>query len=877
MAWLGDWAKRIEITVDNTNIDSDLTHFPVPIILGASVGQDDDDVSCIFDELSSDANRKKIAVTKADGTTQIYVEIELWDDANEKAVLWVSKSDLTLNSSSTTTLYIYYDSEQSDNTSYVGDVGSTPAENVWSSNFSLNYNLAQDPSGGASCIKDSTSNGNDATPTGFVAGDLVDALIGKGLNIDAGNDKLETDSLETITGKFYFSLFINMDSWGDEESLFGTDDYKDGRVAFWGDSRIEVTRAGNVITKLDWSTPVFPTDAWEVLTITRDASNTISAWVGATKVATGAGSGNIGFQRLFRGPDNSAWEGLKDAIVGSVLLWNGEIASDAWIKANVYARKDDLLTFGAEEGGKTTHDLSLDLGAYYQHLENLKSMLRAHDGTELRDLATILRAHDGTEFRDLKMLLWAVNAANVFEHLSAITGSGSPNYLSEPRGIVVEGNYAYVASFDNDALTIFDISDPVNPAHVGAITGQGSPNYLYGASCIAKQGDYVYIASYHDDALTIFDVSNPTNPVLAGSFIETPDPYYLQNAVAIAVAGSYAYVLSQAHAALSIWDISDPEAISYMGAIAGSGAPNYLGQACNVVVSGDYAYVVSTSDNALTIFDISDPTEPVHVGAITGAGAPNYLGYPMDLAVSGNYAYVICSQSLGVGDNALTIFDVSNPASPTHVGEYAEPAYPTPPVYLKQPRGLKLYGNYAYIACYGGTFSVINVTNPAAPVHADTIEGSGSPYYLGWAKAIDVQDGIACIVAETSSALTIFNVSKFTGISAYQKFDYMRMVLEVLAVDPSVFRDLIMNLEAWGVHIDNFKALLEAARDKYKDLTMLLEATDGTLLKNLTMLLEATDGTVFNNFVLQLQCIAATPVFRSVTAHRVSSVAHEVV
>ena len=104
----------------------------------------------------------------------------------------------------------------------------------------------------------------------------------------------------------------------------------------------------------------------------------------------------------------------------------------------------------------------------------------------------------------------------------------------------------------------------------------------------------------------------------------------------------------------------------------------------------------------------------------------------------------------------------------------------------------------------------------------------------------------------------------------------MRMALEVLAVDPSEFRDLIMNLEAWGVQIDAFNVLLEAARDKYKDLTMLLEATDGTLLKNLTMLLEATDGTVFNDFVLQLQCVAAMPVFRSVTAHRVSSVVHEI-
>jgi hypothetical protein len=60
MAWLSDWSKRVEITVSNTNIDSNLTHFPLLLTLGTSVGTGDNDVSCIFDELTSDENRKKI-------------------------------------------------------------------------------------------------------------------------------------------------------------------------------------------------------------------------------------------------------------------------------------------------------------------------------------------------------------------------------------------------------------------------------------------------------------------------------------------------------------------------------------------------------------------------------------------------------------------------------------------------------------------------------------------------------------------------------------------------------------------------------------------------------------------------------------------------
>ena len=86
MAWLANWDKRIKITADKDVVDANLSHFPLTIRLGTAVGIGDVDVSCVFDELTSNDNRKKIAVTKTDGETQLYVEIEQWDDANEKAV-----------------------------------------------------------------------------------------------------------------------------------------------------------------------------------------------------------------------------------------------------------------------------------------------------------------------------------------------------------------------------------------------------------------------------------------------------------------------------------------------------------------------------------------------------------------------------------------------------------------------------------------------------------------------------------------------------------------------------------------------------------------------------------------------------------------------
>lgn len=133
--WLGTWANRIEISIDYTNkIGGSVTWLPIAIIIEAGLaGVGDKDVSCIFDELQSDANRFKIAVTKSDGWNELYVEVERWDDAGENAVLHVSRDGWTIDAD--TSVFIYYDSAQDDNTDYVGDLGSRPE--VWNDNFKM--------------------------------------------------------------------------------------------------------------------------------------------------------------------------------------------------------------------------------------------------------------------------------------------------------------------------------------------------------------------------------------------------------------------------------------------------------------------------------------------------------------------------------------------------------------------------------------------------------------------------------------------------------------------------------------------------------------------------------------------------------------------
>ena len=212
-SWLSGYSKRIKLTVDNTNVDDTLSDFPVLVKISNSSGISSTDVTSVFTELGSDANRKKIAVTISDGETQCYVEIERFDYSNSVAELWIKVP--SISSGATTDLYLYYDSSKSDNTTYIGDTGDTPAQSVWDSNFKLVMHMAQDPNGDvADAIKDSTSNVNHGTPGGaMTSADLVDGKVGKAVDFDGGDDFIKTGGwFDLSNNDFSLSAIIKLNT-----------------------------------------------------------------------------------------------------------------------------------------------------------------------------------------------------------------------------------------------------------------------------------------------------------------------------------------------------------------------------------------------------------------------------------------------------------------------------------------------------------------------------------------------------------------------------------------------------------------------------------------------------------------------------------------
>jgi len=495
MAWLGTWAKRIELTIADTNVDSDLSNFPVLVYLSAASGQGDVDVSCVFDELASDANRKKIAVTTSNGTTQCYVEIERWDNANEKAWLWVKVPSILASGGAT--LYLYYDSSQDDNTTYVGDTTDAAAQSVWDSDFVAVYHMAQDPNGdGAGAIKDSTSNGYHGTPSGsMTTADLVDGLIGKGIEFDGTDDCVDigdTDLLDGVTGATWevvaktttgevdrvlvsrWATDVQFRLWMDE----GNDKWQ--AIAYTDNATQLIVQPGLIAPDDDWQyiAAIFDdTDLYLYVDLGDGGSDTDVGAADGLKTSAG-GSIIIGATQT---PDKHF-----DNIICEIRI-SKTARSAAWIKATYYSNTDAIVTFGEEETAEQTfiEDASLDLSVYGRQVDDFQSFLRAHDGIELHDLqaalevfglskedfpASLIAAHQSTDDLGTGFEAWATKyreLAGVFdakgqrvENLPSQFWTAKAgcrdlaSYLEVVDGTIMRNLSAYLAA--SDGLSVRD-------------------------------------------------------------------------------------------------------------------------------------------------------------------------------------------------------------------------------------------------------------------------------------------------------------------------------------------------------------------------------------------------------------------------------------
>ena len=350
--WLSGWKKRIKLSIDHDDIDDILNDFPILLHLSASCGRNSDDVSCVFDELTSDANRKKIAVAK--GATQCYVEIEKWDDDNEEAWLWVKVPSIA--SDTDTDLYLYYDADHADNDSYVGDTNDAVAENVWDANFKAVYHMADGAD--TSHIYDSTGNDNDGTKKGAAepavttSGEIADAQEFDGTDdyVDCGNDS----SLDFTSEDFTIGMWVKPGLSGDSYKGLFYRGYPAGDGYFFrihSNGRIFFYTAQSGATQDSYSAiGVLTADETVHLVVTRSGA-VAKIYKNASVLTLDYDASHVDPATCSRtvkiGADDSTYLPY-DGLIDEVRVYNRALLP-AEIKTSYESERDDLLDWGSEE------------------------------------------------------------------------------------------------------------------------------------------------------------------------------------------------------------------------------------------------------------------------------------------------------------------------------------------------------------------------------------------------------------------------------------------------------------------------------------------------------------------------------------------------
>ncbi|MBA7572590.1 hypothetical protein ES695_08545 [Candidatus Atribacteria bacterium 1244-E10-H5-B2] len=401
-----------------------LSWFPATVFLSSVHGD------CVFDELVADANRFKIAFTKSDGITQLYGEIEKWDDSNESAIIHVSRDGWFISDTADTVFYMYYDIDASNNITYIGDIDSTPGGKVWNDRFRAVYHKVDATT---STIKDSTKNNEDGTKK--AANEPIEAAgkIGQGQDFDGVDDYINITSEDVTPQTGTFELLFNTDDVSADRrmlseiggggyfnfKLTGTDDKFQMKVH----DRIDFASYEEAVSISTWyyAVAAFDTDdasfymdgAWK---------STDDTFVGLFTDGTG-----IKFGHNRSNTPGTAYDGkLDEARISDI------VRNTAWIKGTYNSLWDTLLTYGSEEEELADFEY-VGTGTFaYSGTAIIIIGFTCEGSGELTYSGTAIQSHTKSYFTTASgQLVYSGSADQVYSKNYLYEGSGSLTFSGE--------------------------------------------------------------------------------------------------------------------------------------------------------------------------------------------------------------------------------------------------------------------------------------------------------------------------------------------------------------------------------------------------------------------------------------------------------------
>jgi hypothetical protein len=189
--WLSGWAYRKQITINHSKIDSDLTDFQMAVIINSS------DTN-FWNHCNS---RENLVFTSSDGTTELYSEVERFDNTTDKLEAWVRVP--SVSSSADTIIYMYYDSSSPTH-------GKADSTSTWGGH---DYRGVWHYKDSGTTVYDSSGNHNNGIKTGTV--NNVNGKISQGYDFpNQDNSFIGVNSSSTSlnfhqSGTFMYWIKVN--------------------------------------------------------------------------------------------------------------------------------------------------------------------------------------------------------------------------------------------------------------------------------------------------------------------------------------------------------------------------------------------------------------------------------------------------------------------------------------------------------------------------------------------------------------------------------------------------------------------------------------------------------------------------------------------
>jgi len=394
-------------------------------------------------------------------------------------------------------------------------------------------------------------------------------------------------------------------------------------------------------------------------------------------------------------------------------------------------------------------------------------------GIGANDSGAALQVSGGAAYR---------NAANPTFVRAIVNGSTGVTNMSSPVRVFVTGSRAYVTSFNPGSLTIFDISNPQQPVVLGDIVDDsgrpGSPfTHLTGASGLFVTNNIAYVVAEVDRAVTIIDVTNPQNPVKLAELVNgTGGITSLDAPVDIIVDRTNLYVLAFSSSSLAVFDVSNPSnpqlrAQIFDDSVSPTSPFKRLGSPYRMALDNNLLYIAARTDNAVTILSVTNPASPQLVSEIVddsvNQNSPfTKLAGANGVDVVGNRLYVVSGAFAGP-DGSLTIIDVSNPAAPVKLSEVSDDSIVpgSPFTRLRGAWAVKVVDQTAFVtSSLENALTAIDVSNPLAPrLIAEFAQNVNGFTTLSFPAGIAIS-GSTLYVVSASPALNIFDLPGTLGL-----------------------------------------------------------------------------------------------------------------